>query len=258
MTAVLARIGAGVLVSLEGLGAVALVFGRTVHHLPRLERRELFRGLVNFGYRSLPLTLGLGAVLGATVVVQTTIYVERFGARSVLGWAAGYAMLWEMGPLLLGLMMAGRIGARNAAELAMLQVNGQLEGLRGISLEPFGLLIAPRVLSMVISIACLTLVMFLVAVSCEAVAAFFALELPVRVFFGAFEDLLRARDLFGGLVKSTGFGLAIALISTAAGLRASGGARAVGQSAAASVVWSAAAIFALDLLLTPLLAGALA
>jgi phospholipid/cholesterol/gamma-HCH transport system permease protein len=257
VSAWVARFGAFGLSVVAALGSIALVLGRTAYHLPRLERRELLRGLHDFGYRSLPLTLGIAAVTGASVVVQTTVYVERFGARSMLGWAAGYAMLWEMGPLLLGLMMAGRIGARNAAELAMLEVNGNLEGLRGISLDPFSLLIAPRVLAMVISLVALTVVMFAVAVAFEAIAAYFALELPPRVFFGGFADMLRVRDLLGGLTKSTVFGLATAVISTTVGLRASGGARAVGQSAASAVVWSAFAIFALDLLLTPPLARAL-
>jgi phospholipid/cholesterol/gamma-HCH transport system permease protein len=65
------------------------------------------------------------------VVLQSALYVERFGARAFLGWASGYAVLWEFGPLLLGLVMAARLGARNAAELATMQVGGQIEGLRG-------------------------------------------------------------------------------------------------------------------------------
>jgi phospholipid/cholesterol/gamma-HCH transport system permease protein len=149
--------------------------------------------------------------------------------------------------------MAARIGARNAAELALITVNGQIEGLKGISLDPFRILVAPRVVASVLSVLALTTTTFLVAIGWEAVAAYFTLDLPVRIFFQAFSDMLRWGDLAGGVTKTTFFGLAISVVSTAAGLRASGGARGVGQAAAAAVVTSCAAIFTLDFLLTPVL-----
>ncbi len=236
------------------IGANVVVFGRTLLHLRGLDLGELSRALVLFGYRSLPLSLGAATLIGATVVLQAGVYATKFGARLYTGWAAGFALLWEFGPLLLGLVMAARIGARNAAELALLTVNGQIEGLRGISLDPFRILVAPRVVASVVSVMALTTSTFLVGVLWEAVAAYFTLDLPVRIFFQAFSDMLRWGDLVGGVTKTTAFGLAIAVVSTAAGLRASGGARGVGQAAAAAVVTSCAAIFALDFLLTPLLA----
>ena len=235
------------------VGANMLVFGRTLLHLPRLNLGELNRALVLFGYRSLPLSIGAATLIGATVVLQAGVYATKFGARLYVGWAAGFALLWEFGPLLLGLVMAARIGARNAAELALLTVNGQIEGLRGISLDPFRILVAPRVVASVLSVLALTTTTFMVAIGWEAVAAYFTLHLPVRIFFQAFSDMLRWGDLLGGVLKTTAFGLAISVVSTAAGLRATGGARGVGQAAAAAVVTSCAAIFTLDFLLTPLL-----
>ena len=244
--------------ALEGtraLGALAMVAARTLLALPRLERRELARGLVHFGYGSLGLALITAAIAGATVVAQTTLYVQRFGTRSILGWASGYAVLWEFGPLLLGLLMAARLGARNAAELASLSTGGQLEGLRGISLDPFALLVAPRVVAMGVSVTALSALAFLVSVLFESLAAWALLGLPLRSFYGSFADMLRPVDLLGGVLKASAFAVAIALVSTAVGLRARGGARAVGQAAASAVVLSCAAIFLLDFLLTLALAG---
>jgi len=244
--------------ALEGaraLGALAMVAARTLLALPRLERRELARGLVHFGYGSLGLALITAAIAGATVVAQTTLYVQRFGTRSILGWASGYAVLWEFGPLLLGLLMAARLGARNAAELASLSTGGQLEGLRGISLDPFALLVAPRVVAMGVSVTALSALAFLVSVIFESLAALVLLGLPLRSFYGSFADMLRPVDLLGGVLKASSFAVAIALVSTAVGLRARGGARAVGQAAASAVVLSCAAIFLLDFVLTLALAG---
>ncbi|PTL85697.1 ABC transporter permease [Vitiosangium sp. GDMCC 1.1324] len=254
MTEALVWLGQETLGAVRAVGALTLVLARTVLGLVRMDRRELLRGLVQFGWGSLPLAVATGALTGATVVVQTALYVERFGARAVLGWAAGYAVLWEFGPLLLGLVMAARLGARNAAELATMQVGGQLEGLRGIGLDPFAVLVAPRVVAMTASMSGLSALTFLVAVLFESAAALFTLGLPVRSFFDSFEHMLHATDALGGMVKASTFGLAIALVSTAVGLRARGGARAVGQAAAGAVVLGCAAIFLLDFLLTTTLA----
>lgn len=253
----LRALGAFTLWSLRLVGANTLVLARTLLHLPRLDPREFGRAMVLFGFRSLPLTFGAATLIGATVVLQAGVYATKYGARLYTGWAAGFALMWEFGPLLLGLVMAARIGARNAAELALLSVNGQIEGLRGISLDPFRILVAPRVVASLVSIITLTSITFLVAIFWEAVAASLTLDLPVRVFFRAFSDMLRWGDLLGGIAKTAAFGLAISVVSTASGLRASGGARGVGQAAAAAVVASCAAIFTLDFLLTPLLAKVL-
>ncbi|WP_426752329.1 MlaE family ABC transporter permease [Myxococcus sp. Y35] len=241
--------------AVRGTGALGLVVGRTLLALPKLERRELGRALVQFGYGSLPLALATAALAGVIVVLQSGIYVQRFGARAFLGWAAGYGVLWEFGPLLLGLIMSARIGARNAAELALMQVGGQIEGLRGIGLDPFAILVAPRVVAMEVSMLALSSFTFMVAILFESVAALFTLGLPVRVFFGTFAQLLGPLDILGGVVKTGTFGLAISLLSTTVGLSARGGAQAVGQAAASAVVQGCAAIFVLDFVLTSVLAG---
>jgi phospholipid/cholesterol/gamma-HCH transport system permease protein len=246
----LALIGRGARAVCAGCGAAAVDVGRAVAALPRLDLRELWRGLREFGWGSLPLTFGMAILAGATVVAQTAIYVQRFGARTQLGWAAGYAVIWEFAPLLLAVMMGARVGARNAAELASLSIGGQIEGLRGISLNPFAVLVAPRMVSIVASLGLLYIVAALVSVLFEALTAFFALRLPVRVFFSDFEVSLSSQDVLGGLTKSLVFGACIAVVSTTLGLRARGGARAVGNAAASAVVWASAAIVAVDFFVT--------
>jgi phospholipid/cholesterol/gamma-HCH transport system permease protein len=200
---VIRAIGAFALAVARLSGALLLVLGRTLLHLPKLDRRELARSIVLFGYRSLPLALLAAMLIGSTVVLQAGVYAVKFGARLYTGWAAGYALTREFGPLLLGLVMAARIGARNAAELALLNVNGQIEGLRGISLDPFRILVAPRVVGSAVAITALGSVTFLVAVIFEAVSSYFSLKLPLRVFFTAYEDMLRTGDLLGGLDRKS-------------------------------------------------------
>jgi phospholipid/cholesterol/gamma-HCH transport system permease protein len=139
-----------------------------------------------------------------------------------------------------------------------MQVGGQIEGLRGIGLDPFAIIVAPRVVAMELSMLALSTFTFLVAILFEALAAFFTMGLPVREFFSTFAHMTRPLDLVSGVVKTGAFGFAISLVSTAVGLHAKGGARAVGQAAASAVVWSCAAIFLLDFLLTLVLVRLLA
>jgi phospholipid/cholesterol/gamma-HCH transport system permease protein len=254
LTASLGRRG---LSAARGAGALAVDMAKTASALRDVRRRDVSREVVRFGAESLVLALGVAVVTGITVVAQTTLYVQRFNARLLLGWAAGYAVLCEFGPLLLGLFLAARVGARNAAELGTLNVGGQLEGLRGISLDPFALIVAPRVVGIVISTATLSALAFAAAVLCQVIAAYALLGLPIRVFLSSFADMLRTSDLLTGLIKANAFGLAVALLSTSVGLRAEGGARAVGAATARAVVYCCAAVFFLDFALTSLLAKVL-
>jgi phospholipid/cholesterol/gamma-HCH transport system permease protein len=257
MRHLLSALGAGALTGLKLVGQTLLLTGRLVRALPHLNWGELRRALLLFGYQSIPLAIGTACLIGATVVLQAGVYVNTFGARLYTGWAASYALMWEFGPLLLGLVIAARIGARNAAEFGLLATNGHLEGFRGISLDIYALLVAPRVLAQSLSVLLLSSVSFSVAILFEAVAAYFTLHLPTRVFMGAFSEMIHVGDLLGGLTKSLAFGVSIAILSTCLGLKATGGARGVGRAAAQAVVLGSATIFALDFLLTPLLIRAL-
>jgi len=241
------------------MGAGAVLSGRVIARLPRMRGREVVRSAARLGADSAPLVLLAAVVTGMLMVLQTQLYVERYGARAFLGWAASFAVLWEFGPLLLGMMLAARAGAQNAAELAALSASGHLEGLEGVALDPIALLVAPRMTALLAASAVLSALFFLVAIGFEMAAAVVSLRLPPQVFLGSLRESLGLRDLLAGVIKSTAFGSAVAVISSLSGLRARGGARAVGEATARSVQRAAAAIFGLDFLLTqvltPLLGG---
>ncbi len=238
---------------LIAVGRPALVAYRTLRALPDLNLTELFRSFSQLGTDALPLASGLAAIIGATVILQAGIYADRFGARLYTGWAAGYALFWEFGPLLLGIVMSARIGARNAAELSLLKLGQQIEALDALGIDPYPLLVAPRVIAQTLCMGLLAAVVFAVAAVCEAIAAPLSMGLPWRTFLSAFADMLFVRDIAAGLTKSLCFGLCIALISTAQGMASTGGTQGVGKAAARTVVFGCAAIFTADLALMPLL-----
>jgi phospholipid/cholesterol/gamma-HCH transport system permease protein len=256
---VIGALGRWALSGLQWLGAGAALSGRVIARLHRVSPRELVRSAARLGADSVPLVLVAAVVSGMMMILQTQLYVERYGARAMLGWAATFAVIWEFGPLLLGLMLAARAGAQNAAELAALSASGHLEGLEGVSLDPIALLVAPRMTALLAASMALSCLFFVVAIGFEMVAAAFSLKLPPLVFLGSLQQLLGPRDVLAGVIKSTAFGSAVAVISSLSGLRARGGARAVGEATARSVQRAAAAIFGLDFALTqilmPLLGG---
>ena len=234
----------------QGLGSMGLVLARTVRALPRLDPREVVRSLVGFGYDALALSAVLGVFTGFILVLFSNLIVARFGVKSLFGWASGYAVLREMGPLVTALVMAGRIGARNAAELGVMRIGGQLEGLRGVGVDPFALLVAPRVVASALAVTALGVVASLVAIAASIAFGWAVSAIEPSTYLMSFEARIHLPDLLAALVKLFIFGATISLVSTQSGLQAHGGARAVGEVAAKAVVASAAALTALDWLIT--------
>ena len=114
------------------LGGMTLLALATLGCLFRLrvDRAELLRNLHKMGVQSVPIVLLTAFFTGGIMVIQSGIFVKRFGAYGLLGFAAGYATLREVGPILIGLMFSGRVGANNTAELGTMTVTEQLDGLR--------------------------------------------------------------------------------------------------------------------------------
>jgi phospholipid/cholesterol/gamma-HCH transport system permease protein len=185
------------------------------------------------------------------MVIQAGPIVERYGAQGLLGWGAGFGTLREIGPLLTALMISGRVGANNTAELGTMAVTEQIDALRALAIDPMGFLAAPRFFSIIITL-------FLSTVFADALALFGAaqcgwalLGVEPQVFYqGLTSELLGFGDVAHGLAKSLVFGAIIGLASCHFGLSTSGGAVGVGRAVNATVVVSAVGIFVLDYLLS--------
>ena len=224
---------------------------------PHLWGRELLRTLSRFGAGSLLIATTVAAATGGIIVLETASYTVAFGARDILGGMAGISILREFGPLMVALVMSGWVGAANAAELGNLALGGQVTALRGLGADPYEVLVAPRVWGTLFAMALLALPADLAAVGGGAVAARVALGVDPGLFFRSFEHYVKLRDVVEGFIKIFAFGAAIALLSSRAGLRTRGGARAVGRSVAGSVVQSVVWVLILDFAITALVGGKL-
>ena len=248
----LQSIGALTLGVAEDAGGMALVAVRATRALfpLRIDRDEFFRSLIAFGEASLPIVFATAAFTGAIMVVQGAIYVKQFGVYNFVGWYTGFSTFREVGPLLVGLMFSGRVGANNTSELATMRVTEQLDAMRILALDVYGILILPRFVSMVIALFALVIFGDLVAVLSGALCARILLGLDYVLFFNSLLGRLEPWDFLVGLERALVYGGLIAIVSTHYGLNAKGGSTGVGRAVNAQVVGCAVALFLADYIIT--------
>ncbi len=246
-------------------GGMGVLFGRIVVRLLPLGKKrggavtaldgaELRRNLYKMSVKSLPIVIVTALFTGAIMVIQAAPIVKRLGAEGLVGWAAGFGTLREIAPLLTALMISGRVGANNTAELGTMTVTEQIDALRVLAIDPIAFLVVPRFLAITATLFFMTLyadaLALLGATYCSK--ALLGVE-PASFLHGLTGGLLGFGDVANGLVKSVVFGALIALASCHFGLSTKGGAPGVGRSVNATVVASAAGIFVLDYLVSFLL-----
>lgn len=247
-----ASLGAGAVRLAEEVGGIALLGGQVVRALapPRLDLRELWHNLYRMGNRSVPIVVLTALFAGGLMALQIGPFVKQFGATALAGWGAGYAVLREIGPILIALMFSGRVGANTTAELATMTVTEQLDGLRALSIDPLRFLVVPRVVAMVVALVALTAIGDLVALVGAAVVAHAMLDIEWSTMIHSFADNLRPFDFLHGIYKALAFGAAIAVSSCHFGVTVRGGAVGVGRAVNAAVVAAAISIVLLDFFLT--------
>lgn len=230
------------------LGGVFVVLGRTAMRVfkRKVDGAEFWRSAVGFGEQSIPIMMMAAAFTGMILVLQGAVYVEQYGLRSFVGWYVGLATVKEVGPILIALMFSGRVGAKNTSELASMKVGEQMDALRVLALDVYELLVAPRVLAMILAMACLVVLGDCMALIAAAGVADLLLDIDYLSFYASMTARLTPADLGVGLAKTICFGGVIAVVSSYCGLNAGRGAQGVGEAVNRQVVGSAVAIFLVD------------
>jgi phospholipid/cholesterol/gamma-HCH transport system permease protein len=237
------------------VGGMGVLFGQIISRIvafpPQVDWPELKRNLHKMAVKSLPIVIVTALFTGAIMVIQAAPLVQRYGAQSLLGWGAGFGTLREVAPLLTALMISGRVGANNTAELGTMVVTEQIDALRTLAIDPIAFLIAPRFIGILITLFCMTLYADALALFGAAYSGYGLIQVEPRSFYnGLTGGLLHFSDVGDGLIKSVVFGLVIALASCHFGLSTTGGAPGVGRSVNATVVASAAGVFVLDYIIS--------
>lgn len=248
----LAAIGRRALAVLAALGRVSLFALSALSHLvrPPFYPRELAVQLLHIGWFSLPVVALTTLFTGGALALQIYAGGARFNAESVVPSIVAIGMVRELGPVLGGLMVAGRVAASIAAELGTMKVTEQIDALVTLSTNPMKYLAVPRILAA-------TLALPVLAATGDAIGIFGGFLVGVtRLDFNAATymvntvDFLEAADIGSGLVKAAVFGFIVALMGCYHGMNSGRGARGVGRATTNAVVSSSVLILASNYVLT--------
>jgi len=211
---------------------------------------HIFRQCEKVGVQSLPVVLLTAIFTGMVLALQSWVGFHRFGAESMVATVVSLSMVRELGPVLVGLMVAGRVGASFAAELGTMRVSEQIDALWTLSTDPIRYLVVPRIIAA-------TLMMPLLVILADAIGIFggylvsvLMLDQNSQVYIERATSFLKLQDLYSGLLKAVVFGAIIGLVSCTEGFNCKGGAQGVGQATTRAVVLSAMSILISDYFLT--------
>ncbi len=252
MTNLLQPIGAAVLIALEQIGRIALfaIEALALAFRPPFRLRLLGRQLIDVGYYSLPV-VGLTAIFtGMVLVLQSYTGFTRFNAEAAIPNVVVISLTRELGPVLAGLMVAGRIGAAMAAEIGTMRVTEQIDALSTLSTNPIKYLVVPRLLAGLISLPLLVAVADIIGVFGGYVIAIYKLGFNSSAYIKNTVDFVTSLDVVSGLVKAAVFGFIVALMGCYNGYHSRGGAQGVGAATTNAVVSASIMILVFNYMLT--------
>lgn len=252
MTHLLAQVGARSLALLAGLGRIILfaVIALSRIFTPPLYGREIIKAFFNVGYFSLPV-VGLTALFtGGALALQIYSGGARFNAEAVVPQIVAIGMVRELGPVLVGLMIAARVTSSIAAEIATMKVTEQIDALTTLSTDPMSYLVAPRVLAGLICVPILVGVGDAIGILGGYLVGTGRLGFSEVTYIKNTVDFLELKDIISSLAKGCAFGFIATLMGCYYGMQAGRGAQGVGRATKTSVVAAAVLILAANYALT--------
>jgi phospholipid/cholesterol/gamma-HCH transport system permease protein len=253
----LATIGAVVLAFFGHLGRLVIFTATAISHCvrPPFYPRLIGRQMIDIGYYSLPV-VGLTAIFsGMVLALQSYTGFARFSAESAIANVVVISLTRELGPVLAGLMVAGRIGASMAAEIGTMRVTEQIDALTTLSTNPFKYLVAPRLIAGFLMLPALVLIADIIGVFGGYMVAVYKLDFNAGIYLSNTASFLEPLDVISGLVKASVFGFIIALMGCYSGYHSKGGAQGVGTATTNAVVSSSILILTFNYVITELFFG---
>src|ERR1700729_2872669 len=248
----LATIGRAMIALCRGAGALALFALDGLSHLvrPPFYGRLFARALLEIGYFSLPVVALTAVFTGMVLALQSYTGFARFSAESAVANVVVLSITRELGPVLAGLMVAGRIGAAMAAEIGTMRVTDQIDALSTLSTNPMKYLVTPRLLAGVVALPMLGGGAAILGVLGGFIVSTMKLGFNNDTYLRNTMDFVQAMDVTSGLVKAAVFGFLITLMGCYQGYNSRGGAEGVGAATTAAVVSASILILASDYVLT--------
>jgi phospholipid/cholesterol/gamma-HCH transport system permease protein len=227
--------------------SVGNLFNRPLYVSDMIQQADLI------GFGSLPIVLAACFFTGAALALNSASTLDRFGAMTVIGQLVSVGIVRELGPVLAGLVVAGRNASGMASELGSMVVTEQIDAMRALGTDPLKKLVTPRVASTVVMLFFLTILGDLLGLIGGAFVVSMVLRLDTHQYWNSTWQTLEYSDVFTGLTKPVVFGFIIATIGCFYGLNTKGGTQGVGLSTTRAVVAAMILIIAVDVFITRVL-----
>ncbi|MGY8993700.1 MAG: MlaE family ABC transporter permease [Rhodospirillales bacterium] len=246
------NIGRAFIGFLATVGNIVFFTGMSLSHCvrPPFYPRIIARQMLDIGYFSLPV-VGLTAIFtGMVLALQSYTGFSRFSAEGAIAKVVVLSVTRELGPVLAGLMVAGRIGAAMAAEIGTMRVTEQIDALTTLSTNPLKYLVAPRLIAGLVMLPLLVLIADIIGIFGGYLVSVYKLGFNPSTYLQNTYEFMEIRDVVSGLVKASVFGFLITLMGCYHGYHSRGGAQGVGAATTNAVVSASILILSFDYILT--------
>ncbi len=238
----------------EGIGSTVLLAVRAARYAGTLPRQfpRFIEQCYLIGYTTLPIVTILSFFIGAVLALQSGYSMENYGTKQFIGTLVGLSLVRELGPVMVAILVTGRVGSAITAELASMKVYQEIDALVTMDIPPERMLVLPRLVAVLVMMPVLTIIADLCgwyggALICKY-SAFISIE--PDTYFAALKRYMEVKDVCDGLIKAEVFGFAVVLVCCNIGLKTRGGPREIGASVTKAVVTSLIIILVLDYFVT--------
>lgn len=233
--------------SIGDLGLFSFRVFRQIFRRP-VEVDETVKQLFEIGWRSLPLIIASGFAFGIVLALETRAEMESFGAKAMIPEAVSYGLIKDVGPVLVALLIAGRVGAGIGAELGGMRVTEQIDALECIGVDSFKYLVVTRVAACVIALPILTTIFDFAGIAGGIVAVHVDLQMSTATFMNDAFSTMGWSDYVPSILTTVVFGFIIGIVSSYLGYNAAQGATGVGRASTRSVVLSSLLVILFDVI----------
>jgi phospholipid/cholesterol/gamma-HCH transport system permease protein len=242
---------------LEGFGSTLQLLLRALSYagtLPR-QRARFIEQCYLIGYTTLPIVAILSFFIGSVLALQAGYSMQNFGTQQFIGSLVGLSMARELGPVMVAILVAGRVGSAITAELASMKVYQEIDALVTMNIPPARMLVLPRLAAALVMVPVLALIGDLVGWFGGALVSKYTsiISIEPEAYFAVLRRYTHFKDVVNGLVKAEIFGFFVVLVCCNIGLNTRGGPREIGASVTRAVVTSLILILVLDYFVTQIL-----
>ncbi len=217
-------------------GEVTLTFGKLLRMKARYRTSDLMLLIQECGAQALPIVTLISFLVGVILAFVGAIQLAQFGAQIYVADLVGIAMVRDMGAMMTGIIMAGRTGAAFAAQLGTMKVTQEIDAFTTMGFSPLEFLVLPRMIALILMMPLLALYSDLVGILGGAAVGLGMLDLSATTYFRETMHAINLTDFFGGVFKSTVYGVLIALSGCLRGLECGSSSSAVGDATTSAVV----------------------